>query len=196
MVNYHYKDGQTPIDADEKADLIPYLTTLDELNLFEQENIIEAQKWLLTTSLKNIDIFDANFLKKLHQKMFDRVWKWAGTFRKSNKNIGCEFYQIPTEIKNLQDDALFWLENKTYKMQELALVYHHRLVKIHLFANGNGRHARIMADVIIKKFQGKALNWQNISFKSFEDFRKEYISCLRKADKGDYQNLFQLLITT
>ena len=75
MVNYHYKDGQTPIDADEKADLIPYLTTLDELNLFEQENIIEAQKWLLTTSLKNMDIFDANFLKKLHQKMFDLGWK-------------------------------------------------------------------------------------------------------------------------
>lgn len=162
MINYYYSVGQTPIDEDEKLALIPDLSTLDELNRWEQENIIDGRKWAMSSNvLKRNNIFTFDFLARLHQKMFDKTWKWSGQIRKSNKNIGCETYEILPEVKRLNQDAIYWLENNTYSIEELALIYHHRLVKIHLFPNGNGRHARLVADCIIKKYQAQnKIKWE------------------------------------
>ncbi len=191
--------GQTPIDEDEKLGLIPDLETLDDLNIFEQENIIEAQKWINNSrTIGGSDVFEFDFLLKLHKKMFDQTWQWAGTLRKSNKNIGCDFHQIRIELRKLSDDVKFWLDNKTYNSREIALVFHHRLVKIHLFPNGNGRHARLAADCVIKKLDpAKKINWEGRDFegkkfKSIDDLRKNYIQALRAADKADYRYLFEL----
>jgi len=188
--------GQTPIDEDEKQALILSINTLKELNDFEHENIIDARKWVLNSRvLSRYNIFEVEFLLKLHQKMFDKVWKWAGKLRTSGKNIGCDPYQIRTELKNLCDDANYWLEHKTYPIEQLALVFHHRLVKIHLFANGNGRHARLVSDCIIKKFAPEQkINWQGNNFKSAEELRRNYILALRKADGGNYTELFNLFL--
>lgn len=186
--------GQTPIDDDEKQALIPSLNTLEELNIWEHENIIEARKWALNPRvLSRYDIFDANFLLKLHEKMFDKTWKWAGQLRTSGKNIGCNPYQIRSELKNLCDDAKYWVEHQTYSAEQLALVFHHRLVKIHLFSNGNGRHARLVSDCVIKKLTpAKKINWQGRNVGSAEELRRKYILALRKADSGSYQELFGL----
>ncbi len=185
--------GQTPIDEDEKSALIPHIDTIEELNLWEQENIIEAQKWLTPRVIKANDVFDFNFLTKLHKRMFGKTWKWAGELRKSNKNIGCDFHQIRIELKKLQDDIKFWLENKTYSPQQISLVFHHRLVKIHPFPNGNGRHARLAADCVINKLDPtKKIQWYGKNFSSVSELRKNYIKALRDADHGDYRNLFKL----
>jgi Fic-DOC domain mobile mystery protein B len=186
--------GQTPIDDDEKQALIPSLNTLEELNVWEHENIIEARKWVLNPRvIGRYDIFEANFLLKLHEKMFGKTWKWAGQLRTSGKNIGCDPYQIRSELKNLCDDAKYWVEHQTYPSEQLALVFHHRLVKIHLFPNGNGRHARLVSDCIIKKLApAKKINWQGRDVGSAEELRKKYILALRKADSGSYQELFDL----
>lgn len=186
--------GQTPIDEDEKQALIPSINTLKELNYFEHENIIDARKWVLSSRvLARYDIFEAEFLLKLHQKMFGKVWKWAGQLRNSGKNIGCDPYQIRTELKNLCDDAKYWLKHQTYPIEQLALVFHHRLVKIHLFANGNGRHARLASDCIVKKFApNKKIDWQGKNHASANELRKNYILALREADRGNYSVLFSL----
>jgi Fic-DOC domain mobile mystery protein B len=191
--------GQTPIDEDEKSALIPELDTLDDLNIFEQENIIEAQKWIgNSNAIKKSDPLDLDFLTKLHKKMFDKTWEWAGQLRKTDKNIGCDPTKIRIELRNLQDDLKFWLDKKTYSIVQIALVIHHRLVKIHIFPNGNGRHARLVADCIVKKFEPKnKIDWsgknlQRKKFKSVEELRKNYISSLSKADHGDYRELFGL----
>ncbi|MBT4922253.1 MAG: mobile mystery protein B [Rickettsiales bacterium] len=188
--------GQTPIDEDEKSALIPYLTTLDELNSWEHENIIEARQWVLSSKILNQhDIFDVTFLLKLHKKMFDKTWEWAGCFRKTGKNIGCEVYNIRSELKKLYDDAEFWVSNQTYSIEQIALIFHHRLVKIHLFPNGNGRHARLLSDCIIKKFAPQhKIEWQGTNFTSSQELRKCYIMALRKADSGDYTQLFGLFL--
>lgn len=188
--------GQTPIDEDEKQGLIPSINTLEELNMWEHENIIEARKWALNSRVFQLnDIFDVEFLLKLHEKMFNKVWRWAGQFRTSGKNIGCDAYQIRTELKNLYNDANYWLEHQTYSTPQIALVFHHRLVKIHLFPNGNGRHARLVADCIIRKFAPeKKIDWQGKNFNSSEELRKKYILALRSADKGNYLELFDLFI--
>ena len=192
-MQYHYFAGQTPLDEEEKRDLIPSIITREDLDAFEQENILEARKWVMQkATLARLDVFSEKFLLNLHHRMYDHVWKWAGCFRKTNKNIGVEYYQISTELHQLLGDAGYWLEHKTYSISDLAVIFHHRLVKIHLFPNGNGRHARMCADVILAKLGGKKLTWgRNSDLVKPDKIRKNYITSLREADKGNYQPLLE-----
>jgi Fic-DOC domain mobile mystery protein B len=191
MMKFSYSVGQTPIDAVEKMGLIPFITNQAELNILEEENIIEAADWLFEGSvLKKHDLFTEKFLLELHKRMYKDVWKWAGQFRKTEKNIGVEPYKIRIELKQLLDDAKYWLEHNTYPIFDLAIIFHHRLVKIHLFPNGNGRHARLCADAIVKKYNGGEIGWsRNVSLLKECEIRKKYISALREADKGNYADL-------
>jgi len=191
MVQYHYIEGQTPLDEDEKRDLIPSIVSREDLDAFEQENILEARKWVMQKSvIAKLDIFTEKFILSLHKRMYGHVWKWAGTYRKTNKNIGVEAYMIPTELHQLLGDAKYWLEHKTYPITDLAIIFHHRLVKIHLFPNGNGRHARLCADVIVAKYGGEKLSWGgNSDLTKPDEIRKRYIAALREADRGDYEPL-------
>ena len=191
MISYHYIEGQTPLDEDEKRDLIPTLITREDLDAFEQENILEARKWIMQKSvLAKQDIFTEKFILNLHKRMYGHVWKWAGTYRKSNKNIGIEYYLVPTELRQLLDYATYWLEHETYSITDLAVIFHHRLVKIHLFPNGNGRHARLCTDVIVAKYGGDKLTWGgNSDLTKPDDIRKAYIAALREADAGNYEPL-------
>jgi len=101
-MQYHYIPGQTPLDDDEKRDLIPSLVSREDLDAFEQENILEARMWVMQKSvLSKLDVFSEEFILNLHKRMYGHVWKWAGKYRKSNKNIGVEAYLIPTELRNL-----------------------------------------------------------------------------------------------
>ncbi len=191
MVQYHYIEGQTPLDEDEKRELIPSIVSREDLDAFEQENILEARKWIMQRPvLAKLDIFTEKFILSLHKHMYGHVWKWSGTYRKTNKNIGIEYYQIPTELHQLLSDARYWLENETYSITDQAIIFHHRLVKIHLFPNGNGRHARLCADAIIAKYGGKKLLWGSQSDLTRPDeIRKLYIAALREADHGNYEPL-------
>ena len=190
-MQYHYIVGQTPLDEEEKQDLIPSIVTREDLDVFEQENILEARKWVMQKSiLAKIDVFSKKFLLNLHKRMYGSVWKWAGHFRKTNKNIGVKYYIIPTELHQLLGDANYWLEHKTYPISDLAVIFHHRLVKIHLFANGNGRHARMCADVIMAKFGNEKLAWGgNSNLTKPDEIRSRYIAALRNADIGNYEPL-------
>ena len=134
-------DGATPIDADEAADLLPqHIRTRNELNVWEQENILFAAKWAQSTRMPTLDEYQ---VRELHRRMFDRTWKWAGTYRKSDKNIGVHWPTIATELRNLMDDGKYWIENESFPTDEAALRLHHRLVLIHPFPKGNGRHSRL-----------------------------------------------------
>lgn len=127
--------------------------------------------------------------------MFDKTWNWAGQLRTSDKNIGCDPYQIRTELRSLYDDAKYWLEHQVYSIEQLSLVFHHRLVKTHLFPNGNGRHARLLSDCLIRKYSPeKKIDWNGKNFTSAKDLRRNYILALRQADKGNYSGLFKLFL--
>ena len=193
MINYNYILGQTPLDEEEKRDLIPSLITRTDLDNWEQENILQARKWLMQkTTIARNNLFTQVFLLKLHKQMFGHVWKWAGKFRKTNKNIGVEFYQIPLELQILLKDTEYWLENKSYDYSDIAIIFHHRLVKIHLFANGNGRHARLVADAIIAKYNHPNLSWGGTyNLNKPDEIRKNYITALRNADAGNYDALIK-----
>jgi len=192
-LNLKYTDGQTPLDEDEKEGLkIKSITTQKELDEFEQLNIEKAVEWTIHTNLKPEKIVTEKFIKDLHKKMYGDVWKWAGEFRKSDKNIGINWTQIGIELKNLMDDTKYWIENKSYPSEEIAIRFKHRIVAIHCFPNGNGRHSRMMADIIMESIFGKEIfSWHKSNMVKADETRKAYISALREADNGNINPLIQ-----
>lgn len=182
-----YHEGQTPLDEEEKEGLlIPSIATRGELDEFEQQNIEEAIQWALMRTRKAEEILTEEFICKVHEKMYANVWKWAGKFRKTNKNLGVDKWQIPTELKKLLDDARFWYENNIYQPDEMAIRIKHRIVSIHCFPNGNGRHSRLMADIIIDKlYKLPVFSWGANNDSSENEIRKMYLKAVKAADHGD-----------
>ena len=149
-LDFEYIAGQTPISEEEKEGLlIRSITTRGELDELEHLNIEKAIKWTLNNKFNKENILTEEFIRSIHKKMLGDVWKWAGQFRKSEKNIGVLWYRVPVELKVLLDDTQYWIENETFSPDEIAIRFKHRLVSIHCFSNGNGRHSRLMADIII-----------------------------------------------
>lgn len=190
-LKFEYFDGQTPLDEDEKEGLLlKTITTHGELDEHEQLNIESALAWVIQSNLTKDKIFTEGFIKTLHKKMFASVWAWAGSFRKTNKNIGVEWIMISVELKALLDDALFWIEHTTYPPDEIAIRFKHKLVNIHCFPNGNGRHSRMMADIIIESvFEKDLFSWHSSNMVKPDETRKKYISAIRAADAGDIEPL-------
>jgi len=182
-----YQDGQTPLDEDEKEGLlIRTITTREELDEFEQNNIQQAILWLLSKRFSSAEILREEFIMNLHVKMFGQVWKWAGQFRKTNKNIGVDKYGIAQQLRILLDDCRYWIQNETYNQEEIAIRFKHRLVSIHCFANGNGRHSRLMADVIVERiFKGKVFSWGGNDLARVSAARANYLVALKAADAGE-----------
>ena len=151
MSRFPEGEGNTPLSADEQVDLIPNLATKEELNEWERQNILEAYAWALApNNPRRHDPLVESYVRDLHLRMFDQTWKWAGTYRTTEKNIGIPHHEIRERLAASLGDARYWLEHETYPPDELAVRFHHRLVLIHPFANGNGRHSRLMADLLLQ----------------------------------------------
>jgi len=192
-LNLEYKDGQTPLDEEEKKGLlIKSITTHGELDEHEQLNIEKSVQWVIQSKFTQNQILTEAFIKRLHKKMLGDVWSWAGEFRRSEKNLGVDWTQIGIELKYLLDDTKYWIENKTYSPHELTIRFKHRLVKIHCFPNGNGRHSRIMADIIIESIFGlEVFNWHNSNMVKPDETRKKYIDAIREGDRGNIEPLIE-----
>lgn len=188
-----YFEGQTPIEEDEKEGLlIKTISTRGELDEFEQQNIEDAVEWTLTRQFKVENILQESFILDVHKRMFGNVWKWAGSYRTSNKNLGVDKYQIPFELMNLLDDCKYWIEHNTYEYDELAIRFKHRLVSIHPFANGNGRHSRLCADILISHGLGRSIfTWGRTTLTKKGEARKKYLQALHQADRGNYLPLIK-----
>ena len=182
-----YISGQTAIDEDEKQGLrIPTITTRTELDEFEHQNIENAIQWTMSRSFTASDILTEAFVRRLHRRMYADVWEWAGNFRRTNKNIGVDKFQIRIELRNLLDDCRYWIEHKTYAPDEIAVRFSHRLVWIHCFPNGNGRHSRLIADVLVEKALVRPVfTWGSVTLSQPGAARSEYLGALRSADTGD-----------
>ena len=184
-IGFSYIAGQTPIDADEAAGLVPtHLASQGQLNQWEQQNILDALGWLSTVG--NRDTLTEPFCRELHRRMFGRTWRWAGQFRRSNKNIGCDWHEIAHRLAQLLGNFSYRADRGAEDFQELAVRFHHELVLIHPFPNGNGRHARMMADRWLQQLSIPPLSWgAGRDLTLHGDVRKQYIDGLRAADRGD-----------
>ncbi|GAA3994445.1 mobile mystery protein B [Mucilaginibacter dorajii] len=186
-VNFEYQDGQTPLDEEEKEGLlITTITTRAELDEFEQLNIQKAIEWTLTRKFNPGRILTEKFVKELHRRMFGDTWAWAGKFRNTNKNIGVDRFHVSIELRTLLDDTQFWIKNAIYPPNEIAIRFKHRIVKIHCFANGNGRHSRLIADILIEHiFNEPVYSWGSSNLIKADEAREQYLRAIRKADNGD-----------
>lgn len=188
-----YIDGQTPLDEDEKDGLlIKTISTREELDEFEQLNIEKAVEWTIARKFTSDHLLTEQFVKELHQRMFGDTWKWAGKFRKSNKNIGVDKYLISVELRELLNDCKYWIEHNIYPEDEIAIRFKLRLVNIHCFSNGNGRHSRLMADLIINKIFNKPyFTWSSNNFIKKGEARSNYLKAIKEGDKGNIQPLIE-----
>lgn len=184
-------DAGTELTEEEREALIPsYITLRSELNEAEQANILQGEQWAFA---RNHNVLAEQFLINLHQRMFGNVWRWAGQYRSSGKNIGVDAYRIPTELRQLLDDCRYWIENNTYKLDEIALRFHHKLVWIHLYPNGNGRHARLAADLLLKSMGLERFSWGSKNLVDDGKTRKRYIAALQAADEHDLGPLLEFV---
>jgi Fic-DOC domain mobile mystery protein B len=184
-IELELKPGQTPLDPDEVAGLKPrHIATQGELDEWEAQNILKASRWVARQ--KKLDVLNDHFCRELHVKMFDDTWTWAGTFRKSDKNIGCDWTQIAVNLRQLLDNVAYWLEHNVFPPEEIAVRFHHRLVWLHAFPNGNGRHARLMTDCLLRQCGLAPFSWGRGNLVIVNEVRQRYIQALRAADANDY----------
>ena len=190
-LDFDYTDNQTPLEEDEKEGLlIKSITTRDELDEFEQQNIEKAMQWLKSKKITAAEILSEKFVQQLHRRMYAGVWKWAGEFRKTDKNIGEDKNQEAIALKQLLDDCQYWINHHSFSEEEITIRIKHRMVQVHCFANGNGRHSRLMADVMMEKFfHLPAFTWGAANLIKQSNLRNAYIQALKKADAGDYNDL-------
>ena len=197
-LDFEFADGQTPLDEEETAGLlITGITTRAELDEFEQANIEGAIQWTMSRKFRKDEILTEAFVKLLHKKMFGKVWRWAGKFRNSNKNLGVVWPQIAIELRKLLDDCKYWIDHSTYSPDEIAIRFKHRIVQIHCFSNGNGRHSRLMADIIAENIFGQApFSWgAHAGLSKTDDSRKAYLAAIKAADANDIASLLSFART-
>lgn len=184
--------GSTPLEDEDLQGLIPNLTTQGELNEFEAQNISDAIVWAKRSRTLKRDLLSVSGFKLLHEKMFDQTWKWAGEFRKRETNIGSPLERIQNDLAVLLGDVQYWLKNETFALDEIAVRLKHRLVAIHPFANGNGRHSRLVADLLMEFNQQSAFTWGRQNLVTESPHREIYLKALRIADKeSEYRPLLK-----
>lgn len=180
-------DANTPLTAEEREQLIPaYITLRHELNEAEQVNIGEALRWAIS---RKRDVLDQDFLSELHRRMFGDVWRWAGQYRTTPRNIGVDAYRIAMDVRQLVDDARYWVEHGTYPPDEIAVRFSHRLVAIHPFPNGNGRLSRLVGDLLARQLGQPAFSWGRTNLIDAGATRARYVEALRAADNHDIELL-------
>lgn len=180
-------EANTPLEAEEREALIPtYITLRRELNEAEQVNIAGALRWL---SARKRDVLAEKFLRTLHKQMFGQVWRWAGTYRQSPRNIGVDAWRIPMDVAHAIDDARYWITHESFVPDEIAVRFAHKLVAIHPFPNGNGRFSRLVGDLLAEQMGQPRFTWGSVNLVDLNATRQAYVQALRKADGHDFADL-------
>ncbi|MCY3586649.1 MAG: mobile mystery protein B [Acidimicrobiales bacterium] len=180
-------DGHTPLsEEDRQGLLLSHIATRDDLNDAEQRNIAKALRRRAPTVDK---LLDDMYLRGLHKAMFGEVWEWAGKYRQRVTNVGIAPAQISTDLRTLTGDAKEWVEHRYFEPDELAVRFHHRLVTIHPFPDGNGRHSRISADYLAQALNRSPFSWGAHLDLEIDALRRTYLTALRTADRGDISPL-------
>lgn len=188
MTDLHIQvDDATVVPPDKRADLIPsHITLRHELNALEQDNILTASVWALQ---RRHDPVSESFVRKLHRRMFRKVWRWAGKYRTTNTNLGVDRALIQSRLYEVLDNTRFWIENNTFSPDEIAVRFHHALVSVHPFSDGNGRWSRLMADVLAARLDRPRFTWGGGDLGDTGQMRQRYIDTLKAADNQDFAPL-------
>jgi Fic-DOC domain mobile mystery protein B len=176
-------DAATPLTPIEREGLIPtHVTLRSELNELEQQNVAEATSWAFE---RRRNMLDERFLRGLHRRMFNKVWRWAGEYRETERNLGVSPHLIQPDLIQAIDEARYWVEHKSFKRDELSVRFHHRIVMVHPFPTGNGRWSRLAADLLVTAQGGSRFSWGGANLQTAGKARARYIDALHAADNHD-----------
>jgi Fic-DOC domain mobile mystery protein B len=184
-------DGQTPIDPDEAKGLLLVVRTQEALNRAEEENILRARIWAARSRLVRGDLLSDRTLRRIHKEMFGGVWRWAGVYRLSDKNIGVTWQQVPVLMRQVCENFALRVSRGSEDRDRLCVEFHYQIVNIHPFVNGNGRHARFCADRLVENLGGRSFTWGRDDMREKGAARQNYLAALRAADSGDFDPLFR-----
>ncbi|HEX8838594.1 MAG TPA: mobile mystery protein B [Candidatus Acidoferrum sp.] len=185
------KARNAPLHPDQAKQLIPALLTKEAVNQYEEENISSARAWVFSPRrLAHIDPFDELFVRELHRRMFDKTWRWAGKYRNTESNLGLQVHEIlQNRVGALLGNGRDWVEHKVFPPDEIAVRFHHGLVLIHPFPDGNGRHGRLYADMIARKLARPEFTWGSANLVRSGKTRDAYLRAMKVADAGDIKPL-------
>jgi Fic-DOC domain mobile mystery protein B len=186
--------GATPLTAEDLEGLIPsFVATRADLNQVEYDNIRATLPWAVRQARRGPEvILGYGFMMALHKRMFSDVWRWAGTLRRRETNIGAPPGMVAPESQMRLDDALFWHNEAVFPPDELAARIHCRLVSVHPFPNGNGRCTRLMADLYLTAIGDEPFTWGSTDLDTDGSGRAAYITALVKAaETDDYADLIR-----
>jgi Fic-DOC domain mobile mystery protein B len=188
VIHLDYPTGATPLDPDEAAGLRPsHISTQGQLNEWEMANILEGERWAFGRPHRTL--LEVSFVRTLHRRMFGETWRWAGEFRKTEKNIGVDPTRISGALYDLIEDVKAQLQFQSFPLDEIAARLSHRLVSIHPFPNGNGRLSRTMADLFLVQHGAVRFSWGAENLLTGGNVRQRYLAALRRADAHDYSEL-------
>jgi len=184
-------EGATPLLDEERQGLIAsWVTTRAELNEAEADNIQDARNKWRRKRLNVHTLLDHAAVRDLHHDMYCDVWSWAGTYRTRDVNIGVEYWKIVEAVANLTEDAKLWIAGAApMPLDKAACRFHHRLVQIHPFPNGNGRHARDMTNLLLRIQGAEPFTWGRGNLTTVSMVRRSYIAALQAADHNMYGEL-------
>lgn len=188
ILDHQYSDGNTPIRPEDAEKLIPKISTMKELNEYEALNILKAHDWAFNTRTMNTtDPLKEPYVRTLHAKMFDQVWEWAGIYRTNELNIGCDPREITQRLPQLLENTRYQVDHEVFSVDECLIRFHHQLVsRIHPFPNGNGRHARMITDVIAVTRGRPQFTWgAGNDLVSEGQARAAYLAALRALDANE-----------
>ena len=186
--------GATPVDPDEAADRLPAgIETVDQLNAFEQTNILSATEWALRSRRRGTpaQVLTEPFLFDLHRRMFDETWRWAGAPRRTDRNTGVHWPTLRVALRERVTDAQLWLAESVFPLDEVAVRLHHGIVLVHPFPNGNGRWSRLAADTLLHAHRHAPFTWGATDLTGAGAARAAYLTALRAADRGDVAPLLR-----
>ena len=178
-------EGQTPLEPEEITGLLLQIRTREALNQVEEENILRARLWAAESPLVRARLLTEPVIRRVHRQMFGGVWRWAGKYRTSERNLGHPWQRLSADIHQLCGSFAFRVEQKSEDPDELAVDFHYQLVRVHAFPNGNGRHARFCADRLVENLGRAAFSWGRADLARTGDARAQYLSALIEADAGD-----------
>jgi len=190
-MNFVSPECATPLDPDTISSLIPNLTTQAELNEYEARNVLLGERWVMRARGDNRDVLLTASLRRLHQRMFNLTWRWAGQLRTTNTNIGIDWQRIPIQLEQMCRNVRYHVDNQVYPWDELAIRFHHSLVYIHPFPNGNGRHSRLATDLLLLRHGQPRFTWASQSLVAHSSVREDYFAALREADAGRFEQLIE-----
>lgn len=181
-----------------QAEILPNklgLKKAEDIAISEFDGFLEAEI-LLTESLGSKTRFTTEYILNIHKLALNHLYSFAGKYRNVNlSKSGFQFspaLYLSQSMKEFNDEILLKLPDTYFDekilIKDVAIV-HAELLFIHPFREGNGRAARILANLMVRKAGYNPIKFDDIKEELFE----QYISAVQMAALKDYKPMTYLI---